>query len=96
MEQNAIPAIVGLAPMLPVTNVARAIKFYEQLGFRTGNTHTPEEADSPVWAWLHSSQAHRLLHTSTEQRFNEASSGKPGRPMPERDVPGQTDAHPEP
>jgi catechol 2,3-dioxygenase-like lactoylglutathione lyase family enzyme len=62
MEQNAIPAFVGLAPMLPVTNVPRAIKFYEQLGFRTGNTHTPEEADAPVWAWLHSSQAHLMLN----------------------------------
>ena len=61
MEQDAIPAYGGLAPMLPVTNVARAIAFYEGLGFQIGNTHTPEGGDAPVWAWLYSGQAHVMV-----------------------------------
>jgi catechol 2,3-dioxygenase-like lactoylglutathione lyase family enzyme len=65
MEADATPTMpefLGLAPMIPVTNVARAIAFYETLGFTTGNTHTPEEGGAPVWAWLYSGQAHVMVN----------------------------------
>jgi hypothetical protein len=35
------PVYSALVPMLPVSDVPRAIAFYEQLGFRIGNTHAP-------------------------------------------------------
>jgi hypothetical protein len=33
------PEYMALVPMLPVTDVTRSVAFYEQLGFRVGNTH---------------------------------------------------------
>jgi hypothetical protein len=54
----------GLAPMLPVSDVQRAIDFYVQLGFEIGNTHAPEGSDKPVWAWLHCGRAHVMVNQS--------------------------------
>jgi catechol 2,3-dioxygenase-like lactoylglutathione lyase family enzyme len=62
MKSDHVPDYVGLTPMLPVTNVARAIEFYGRLGFRTGHTHTPEGDSTPVWAWLYSGQAHLMVN----------------------------------
>lgn len=62
MEPPTHPSYAGLVPMLPVTNVARAMEFYAQLGFQAGNTHIPDGQDTPVWAWLHSSHAHLMLN----------------------------------
>jgi len=62
MEQSPGPAYVGLAPMLPVTDVRRTIRFYEQIGFTVGNTHTPEGAEEPVWAWLFNGPAHVMVN----------------------------------
>lgn len=64
MGQDALPAYVGLAPMLPVTNVARAIEFYEEIGFRVGSSHAPEASGVPVWAWLFNGQAHLMVNQS--------------------------------
>lgn len=62
MDSTGIPTYAGLAPMLPVTDVARTIAFYESLGFRTGATHVPEGESAPVWAWLHAGRAHVMLN----------------------------------
>lgn len=48
--------------MLPVTNVPRAIAFYESLGFTVGNSHTPEGAGEPFWAWLYNGRAHLMVN----------------------------------
>lgn len=62
MNQDAAPHYLGLTPMLPVSNVARAIEFYESLGFTIGNTHAPEGGAAPVWAWLHCGPAHIMIN----------------------------------
>lgn len=62
MESERLPAYTALVPMLPVTDVTRTIAFYERLGFRVGNTHTPDGQDVPVWAWLHSDSAHLMIN----------------------------------
>ncbi len=59
MEQ---PTFASLVPMLPVTDVPRTIAFYEQLGFRVGNTHVPDGASAPVWAWLYCGNAHVMIN----------------------------------
>ena len=64
MEQNLVPAYVGLAPMMPVTDVARTIEFYEKLGFKVGNSHAPEANGIPVWAWLFNGQALVMVNQS--------------------------------
>lgn len=66
MDSNDLPACVGLAPMLPVTDVTRTIRFYEQLGFRIGSTHTPDGESAPVWAWLHNGQAHLMINRADQ------------------------------
>lgn len=58
------PTYAALVPMIPVTNVNRSIAFYEQLGFRVGNTHTPEGQNAPVWAWLYNGDAHLMISNS--------------------------------
>lgn len=62
MNQDAAPHYLGLTPMLPVSNVARAIEFYETLGFTIGNTHAEEDGAGPVWAWLHCGHAHLMVN----------------------------------
>jgi catechol 2,3-dioxygenase-like lactoylglutathione lyase family enzyme len=62
MENAAVPVYASLVPMLPVTDVPRAIVFYEQLGFKVGNTFTPDGASEPVWAWLYSGRAHLMVN----------------------------------
>ncbi|HET9440452.1 MAG TPA: VOC family protein [Longimicrobiales bacterium] len=61
-----VPTFAALVPMLPVTNVPRTIAFYEQLGFTSGNTHTPEGLTEPVWAWLYCGQAHVMINQSEQ------------------------------
>lgn len=69
------PTYAALVPMIPVTDVPRTIAFYEQLGFRTGNTHTPEAAARPVWAWLYCGHAHVMINQSpTPIEANHASA----------------------
>jgi catechol 2,3-dioxygenase-like lactoylglutathione lyase family enzyme len=62
MEPGPGPSYTGLVPMLPVTDVARTIAFYEQLGFAIGHTHTPESESEPVWAWLYHGRAHVMIN----------------------------------
>lgn len=64
MAKGGVPAYVGLAPMLPVSNVARSIAFYEELGFEVGNVHAPATGGNPVWAWLYNGQAHLMVNQS--------------------------------
>ena len=49
-----------------VKNVPRAIGFYRKLGFETGNTHAPEGATEPVWAWLRSGGAQLMLAQASD------------------------------
>lgn len=67
MPEPSVPSYVGLAPMLPVTNVPRAIAFYESLGFQVGNSHTPEGASEPFWAWLYNGKAHLMVNQADGQ-----------------------------
>lgn len=60
------PTYSGLVPMLPVSHVPRTITFYEQLGFKVGNTHAPEGQTDPVWAWLYNGDAHLMINQSEE------------------------------
>src|SRR5690606_21325046 len=62
MTEAAIPSFEALVPMLPVTDVTRAIDFYRQLGFDVGGTHTPEGLSAPVGAWLRRRGPHRLVN----------------------------------
>lgn len=71
MKNPNTPPYVGLAPMLPVTHVPRTIRFYEQLGLTTGNTHTPPGESEPVWAWLHNGHVHLMV--TRAERAIEAS-----------------------
>ena len=64
MGEELAPVYVGLAPMLPVTDVTRAIRFYEELGFKVGISHAPEANGDPVWAWLFNGQAHLMVSQS--------------------------------
>ena len=62
MTEAAIPSFEALVPMLPVTDVTRAIDFYRQLGFEVGGTHTPEGLSAPVWAWLRRGGTHMMIN----------------------------------
>jgi catechol 2,3-dioxygenase-like lactoylglutathione lyase family enzyme len=66
METAGNPEYSGLVPMLPVTDVARTIAFYEQLGFRIGNAFTPDGASGPAWAWLQNGQAHLMINRAEQ------------------------------
>ena len=61
MDDNT-PKYSGLVPMIPVTSVARAIAFYEQLGFKVGNSVTEETGGEPNWAWLYNGDAHLMIN----------------------------------
>src|SRR5688572_21111406 len=54
----------ALVPMLPVSDVPRAIAFYEKLGFQIGNTQASGADDTPVWAWLYNGKAHIMINQS--------------------------------
>ena len=56
------PVYDALVPMLPVSDVKRAMAFYQQLGFSVGNTHAPDDASDPVWAWLYCGGAHVMIN----------------------------------
>ncbi len=56
----------ALVPMARVRDVTRSIAFYRKLGFEVGNTHAPEGATEPVWAWLGSGGAQLMLAATNE------------------------------
>jgi Glyoxalase/Bleomycin resistance protein/Dioxygenase superfamily len=49
-----------------VKSVPQSIAFYKKFGFVEGNTHTPEGAAEPSWAWLKSGGAHLMLSQASE------------------------------
>jgi predicted enzyme related to lactoylglutathione lyase len=49
-----------------VKDVPASIAFYEKLGFRVGNSFTPDGADAPGWCWLSSEKGDLMLGTATE------------------------------
>jgi hypothetical protein len=59
-------ALTSLVPLAHVKSVPQSIEFYQKLGFRVGNTHTPEGGSEPVWAWLQSGGAHLMLGQAGE------------------------------
>jgi catechol 2,3-dioxygenase-like lactoylglutathione lyase family enzyme len=61
-----IPRYTALVPMMPVTDVRRTIAFYKQLGFKVGNSVTPDGGDAPSWAWLYSGGAQLMINASDE------------------------------
>lgn len=60
------PKYSGLVPMIPVSDVPAAIAFYEQIGFKVGNSVTAEGQDKPNWAWLYNGDAHVMINQSPE------------------------------
>ena len=59
-------SLSSLVPMAFVKSVPRSIEFYQKLGFVIGNTHTPEGAAEPSWAWLRSGGAQLMLAQASE------------------------------
>src|SRR5262245_53201004 len=53
--------VASLVPLLQVRSVPKSIAFYEALGFRASNTHTPEGSAEPVWAWLQCGSAQLMV-----------------------------------
>lgn len=45
-------SIRSVVAMLPVTDMARSLAFYERLGFRVSSSFVPPGAAAPSWAWL--------------------------------------------
>ena len=45
-------SLSSLVPLASVKSVSRSIEFYQKLGFVVGDTHTPDGAAEPTWAWL--------------------------------------------
>ena len=72
--------------MMPVSNVARTIAFYERLGFKVGHSVTANAQDGPNWAWLYSGDAHLMINVSEEPI--EASHASTGLWVYVRDVAG--------
>jgi hypothetical protein len=58
--------LTSLVPMTRVRSVTRSMEFYRKLGFVVGDTHTPEGAVEPVWAWLGSGGAQIMLARADE------------------------------
>jgi predicted enzyme related to lactoylglutathione lyase len=56
----------SLVPLAHVQDVPRSMAFYQRLGFDVANTHVPEGAAEPVWAWLRSAGAHVMLARASD------------------------------
>jgi len=52
VKDERVPKLRGVLAMPFVSDVARSIEFYKQLGFKVGNTH--EDEGKIVWALLQS------------------------------------------
>jgi catechol 2,3-dioxygenase-like lactoylglutathione lyase family enzyme len=59
-------SVEALVPLAHVRDVERSIAFYTRLGFEVGNTHVPEGARAPVWAWLRRGRAQLMLGQAGE------------------------------
>jgi predicted enzyme related to lactoylglutathione lyase len=57
----------ALVPMCHVQSVPRSINFYRKLGFRLGNTFTPDGAAEASWAWLHTSAGAQMMVTRASE-----------------------------
>jgi catechol 2,3-dioxygenase-like lactoylglutathione lyase family enzyme len=60
------PKLRALTPMAHVADIARSIRFYEQLGFRVGNTFQPDGGPALTWAWLASHGADLMVTLAEE------------------------------
>ena len=65
-----VPKLRGVLAMIFVSDLARSIGFYKQLGFQVGNTH--EDEGKLVWALLQTEDGHAQLML--------AKSGRPLNP----------------
>ncbi len=70
VEDVRVPKLRGVLAMLYVSDVARSIEFYEQLGFKVGRTH--QDTGKLVWCELVSENGHAQLML--------ARSGRPMNP----------------
>jgi catechol 2,3-dioxygenase-like lactoylglutathione lyase family enzyme len=61
-----VPRLTGVLAMPFVSDVARSIEFYEQLGFKVGNTH--EDKGKIVWALLQSPNGAAQLMLANSSR----------------------------
>jgi catechol 2,3-dioxygenase-like lactoylglutathione lyase family enzyme len=62
-----VPNYTGLVPMIPVSDVSATIAFYEQIGFKVGNSVSADGSDKPNWAWLYNGDAHVMINQAPEQ-----------------------------
>lgn len=51
----------SLVAFVHVADVERSIRFYADLGFRVGNSVTPQGHGKPTWAWLQSGEASLMV-----------------------------------
>ena len=56
-----MPAVSSLVALAHVESVSTSIAFYRHLGFEVRNTHVPDGAPEPVWAWLASGAANLMV-----------------------------------
>ncbi len=65
-SSTALPKLKSVVPMLHVADIARSIEFYEQLGFKVGNTFAAGGGPQPSWAWLQSGDAGIMIAKAGE------------------------------
>ena len=58
--------IRSFVPHAFVRNVRDSIAFYEKLGFKVGNSFTPEGEQEPTWCWLNSERGDLMLGQARE------------------------------
>jgi catechol 2,3-dioxygenase-like lactoylglutathione lyase family enzyme len=61
-----VPRLRGVLAMIFVSDVARSIEFYQQLGFKVGNTH--DDKGKLVWALLQSGDGQAQLMLANSAR----------------------------
>jgi catechol 2,3-dioxygenase-like lactoylglutathione lyase family enzyme len=66
VKDERVPKLRGVLAMIFVSDVARSIEFYKQLGFTAGNTH--EDKGKVVWALLQSPDGHAQLMLANSAR----------------------------
>ncbi len=58
--------IRSFIPHAFVADMSASIAFYEKLGFKVGNSFTPDGAEAPGWCWLRSERGDLMLGRARE------------------------------
>jgi catechol 2,3-dioxygenase-like lactoylglutathione lyase family enzyme len=53
--------------MCKVKSAPRSVEFYRKLGFKLGNTFTPDGSTEASWAWLHADAGAQLMVTRASE-----------------------------